>query len=220
MTDVSYGDKSVSSSVDCARHWEISDQTLHFHNVLTGAAWCNGSPHYWAGRDDGGAARLADVRLLCGRDQTRKGDRRDGSERGQGVSEWVIGWMTVLTLDVPYGVDVPRWSDPRALPDDYRYSSEPFTRDGKYCAQPGRSYTAQSRSQMGLVGRRGPLTISSRTDPPGTRSTHRESLLCRHSRSLVRAANGRVPGTGLSTWWLFKLWEHVGVSLQSAIPRR
>jgi hypothetical protein len=39
---------------------------------------------------------------------------------------------------VPYGLDVPRFSDPQALPDDYRYSEDAFVVDGKYCSQPKR----------------------------------------------------------------------------------
>ncbi|WOO83410.1 putative esterase/lipase [Vanrija pseudolonga] len=47
-------------------------------------------------------------------------------------------------LNVPYGLDVARWEDPRPLPPSYRYPTEhEYTVDGLYCAQPGRSYTAQ-----------------------------------------------------------------------------
>ncbi|KAL1406112.1 hypothetical protein Q8F55_007795 [Vanrija albida] len=44
-------------------------------------------------------------------------------------------------LNVPYGLDVPRWADPAPLPPSFRYTGE-YTADGAYCAQPGRSYTA------------------------------------------------------------------------------
>jgi carboxylesterase type B len=42
---------------------------------------------------------------------------------------------TDVRLDVPYGEDVPRWSDPMPLSDDYRYAPEPYTRGQAYCAQ-------------------------------------------------------------------------------------
>ncbi|ODN92138.1 hypothetical protein L198_05811 [Cryptococcus wingfieldii CBS 7118] len=55
-------------------------------------------------------------------------------------------------LNVPYGVDVPRWSDPQPLPEDYKYPDTPFTVDGKYCAQPERTYkqTNTIRERLGL----------------------------------------------------------------------
>ncbi|WWC90315.1 uncharacterized protein L201_005248 [Kwoniella dendrophila CBS 6074] len=55
-------------------------------------------------------------------------------------------------LNVPYGIDVPRWTDPQPLPADYRYPSEPFIHDSKYCAQPERTYsqTNSMRDRLGL----------------------------------------------------------------------
>ncbi|OXC65569.1 hypothetical protein AYX13_05414 [Cryptococcus neoformans] len=55
-------------------------------------------------------------------------------------------------LNVPYGVDVPRWTDPQSLPGGYKYSGKPFTVDGKYCAQPERTYrqTNSIRDRLGL----------------------------------------------------------------------
>ncbi|KAK4689641.1 hypothetical protein P7C73_g460, partial [Tremellales sp. Uapishka_1] len=46
-------------------------------------------------------------------------------------------------LNVPYGVNVPRWTDPQPLPDDYQYPHNEYTVDGLYCAQPDRPYTLQ-----------------------------------------------------------------------------
>ncbi|WWC71196.1 uncharacterized protein I206_105149 [Kwoniella pini CBS 10737] len=55
-------------------------------------------------------------------------------------------------LNVPYGVDVPRWSDPQPLPAGYKYPSTPFVYDAKYCAQPERTYaqTNTIRDRLGL----------------------------------------------------------------------
>ncbi|WVQ79768.1 hypothetical protein IAT38_001868 [Cryptococcus sp. DSM 104549] len=55
-------------------------------------------------------------------------------------------------LNVPYGIDVPRWSDPQPLPESYTYPTTPFTVDGKYCAQPERTYkqTNTIRDRLGL----------------------------------------------------------------------
>ncbi|WWD19393.1 hypothetical protein CI109_103853 [Kwoniella shandongensis] len=55
-------------------------------------------------------------------------------------------------LNVPYGMDVPRFSDPQPLPADYTYPSTPYTVDGKYCAQPERTYTQTNsmRDRLGL----------------------------------------------------------------------
>lgn len=46
-----------------------------------------------------------------------------------------------LRSDVPYGLDVPRWTDPQPLPDDYDYGGREYTKDALYCAQPTRFYT-------------------------------------------------------------------------------
>ena len=43
-------------------------------------------------------------------------------------------WLS-LSIDVPYGLDGPRWTDPEPLPEGYKYSTD-FVKDGKYCAQP------------------------------------------------------------------------------------
>ncbi|WRT68773.1 uncharacterized protein IL334_005753 [Kwoniella shivajii] len=55
-------------------------------------------------------------------------------------------------LNVPYGVDVPRWTNPQPLPSDYQYPSTPFIYDSKYCAQPERTYaqTNSIRDRLGL----------------------------------------------------------------------
>ncbi|KAK8854472.1 hypothetical protein IAR55_003210 [Kwoniella newhampshirensis] len=55
-------------------------------------------------------------------------------------------------LNVPYGIDVPRFSDPQPLPSHYTYPPTPFTVDGKYCAQPERTYTQTNtmRDRLGL----------------------------------------------------------------------
>ncbi|WVQ72669.1 hypothetical protein IAR50_002228 [Cryptococcus sp. DSM 104548] len=55
-------------------------------------------------------------------------------------------------LNVPYALDVPRWSNPQPLPQDYTYSDTPFIVDGKYCAQPERTYkqTNTIRERLGL----------------------------------------------------------------------
>ncbi|OCF41074.1 hypothetical protein I317_05085 [Kwoniella heveanensis CBS 569] len=56
-------------------------------------------------------------------------------------------------LNVPYGLDVPRWTDPQSLPASYKYTSDkPFIYDGKYCAQPERTYsqTNPMRERLGL----------------------------------------------------------------------
>lgn len=46
---------------------------------------------------------------------------------------------------MPYAEPVPRWTQVKPLRSDYRYSSEPYIKDGQYCSQPERYYTAQSR---------------------------------------------------------------------------
>ncbi|WVQ95293.1 hypothetical protein IAU59_002388 [Kwoniella sp. CBS 9459] len=56
-------------------------------------------------------------------------------------------------LNVPYGLDGPRWADPQPLPPTHRYQSDkPFIYDGKYCAQPERTYaqTNPMRERLGL----------------------------------------------------------------------
>ncbi|WVQ68653.1 uncharacterized protein L199_006862 [Kwoniella botswanensis] len=55
-------------------------------------------------------------------------------------------------LNVPYGIDVPRWTDPQPLPSTYRYPSTPFIYDSKYCAQPERTYSQTNaiRDRLGL----------------------------------------------------------------------
>ncbi|WVF67724.1 hypothetical protein IAT40_002483 [Kwoniella sp. CBS 6097] len=56
-------------------------------------------------------------------------------------------------LNVPYGVDVPRWTDPQPLPSSHKYPSDKaFIYDGKYCAQPDRTYsqTNPMRERLGL----------------------------------------------------------------------
>lgn len=47
-------------------------------------------------------------------------------------------------IDVPYGSDVPRWTDPQPLPADYDYGGKEYTKDALYCAQPSRHYTQNS----------------------------------------------------------------------------
>jgi hypothetical protein len=46
-------------------------------------------------------------------------------------------------VDVPYGRDVPRWTDPQTLPVSYQYENKEFTKDGLYCAQPTRENELQ-----------------------------------------------------------------------------
>ncbi|WVW85202.1 hypothetical protein I302_107240 [Kwoniella bestiolae CBS 10118] len=55
-------------------------------------------------------------------------------------------------LNVPYGLDVPRWSDPQPLPPTHKYPSTPFVYDSKYCAQPERTYSQTNalRDRLGL----------------------------------------------------------------------
>ena len=55
-----------------------------------------------------------------------------------------------LTKDVPYGVDVPRWTDPAPLPSDYSYEGKEYITDGLYCAQPTRYYTLTGELFLGL----------------------------------------------------------------------
>lgn len=47
----------------------------------------------------------------------------------------------MLVIYLPYGVDVPRWSDPKPLPSDFSYEGREYITDGLYCAQPTRYYT-------------------------------------------------------------------------------
>ena len=44
----------------------------------------------------------------------------------------------MLIPDVPYGLDVARFEDPKPLPSDYRYEEKEYTVDGKHCTQPDR----------------------------------------------------------------------------------
>ena len=41
-----------------------------------------------------------------------------------------------LSLDVPYALQVPRWSDPQPIPDDYLYPDNEYVFDALYCTQP------------------------------------------------------------------------------------
>lgn len=53
-----------------------------------------------------------------------------------------------LFLDVPYGIDVPRWHDPQKLPDTYQYEDREYIIDGKYCAQPTLALASLSKRRL------------------------------------------------------------------------
>lgn len=92
------------------------------------------------------------------------------------VPQCALPSLPLLTGDVPYALDVQRWEDPAPLSPNYRYEDKAFTKDGMYCAQPGRAYTAQSKDHNSSHAATLLLPFSHTVTFPLLFSPHAESL--------------------------------------------